>query len=162
MRPTDLRQIVDRVVQGVQSTTERHQLFVEGPEQIEGVWDEPLLAEVIENLLINAVKYSPRGGPIAVRLAADDDRVEVRVSDRGLGLSQAALRHVFERYYRARRTRQLEGSGLGLYICQGIVSAHGGRIWATSGGPGQGSTFCFALPLHVPHAAEAAQGPRRV
>jgi len=62
----------------------------------------------------------------------------------GLGAEEAL--HVFERFYRAEGLRQLEGTGLGLYIAQGIVTAHGGRIWAESAGPGQGSAFCFMLP----------------
>jgi two-component system, OmpR family, phosphate regulon sensor histidine kinase PhoR len=152
----DLRALVDRLVRGIQATTERHQLEVIGPPRLEGVWDEQRLAEVVENLLTNAVKYSPAGGPISVGLAVDEleDTVSVRVQDRGVGLSAASVKHVFERYYRARRTRRLEGTGLGLYVCHGIVAAHGGQITAESAGRGRGSTFCVTLP----RITRAAQG----
>jgi histidine kinase len=71
-----------------------------------------------------------------------------------VGLSAASVEHVFERYYRARRTRRLEGTGLGLYVCHGIVAAHGGQITAESAGRGRGSTFCVTLP----RITRAAQG----
>jgi signal transduction histidine kinase len=70
----------------------------------------------------------------------------------GLGLSPEEASHVFERYYRGHDLRGLEGTGLGLYICQAIVAAHGGQIWAESAGPGQGSTFGFSLPLNPDEA----------
>jgi signal transduction histidine kinase len=72
--------------------------------------------------------------------------VVVSVRDRGVGVAPEELPLLFERFYRVAGTRGLEGSGLGLYICQGIVAAHGGRIWAASEGPGCGSSFSFALP----------------
>jgi signal transduction histidine kinase len=148
---TDLRLLIDRVVQGVQSTTDRHRLRVYGPEQLEGVWDEQRLAQIIENLLSNAVKFSPRGGDIIVRLTmAEGESVTLSVQDHGVGLTAAALKHLFERHYRARATRRMQGTGLGLYICDGIVSAHGGRIWAESLGRNRGSTFWVILPRVAP------------
>ncbi|MDQ6674395.1 MAG: ATP-binding protein [Chloroflexota bacterium] len=147
LAPVDLRLLVDRVVQGVQSTTDRHRLRVCGPERLEGVWDDQRLAQVVENLLNNALKFSPRGGDVIVRLAMGDaDSVTLSVQDFGLGLTPAALKHLFERYYRARATRRMQGTGLGLYICEGIVSAHGGRIGAESLGRNRGSTFWVILP----------------
>jgi signal transduction histidine kinase len=118
-----------------------------------GHWDARRLEEVVQNLLSNAVKYSPMGGRIEVRLAADEQNATVLVSDSGIGLAVHEVPHVFERFYRGQDIRRLEGTGLGLYICQAIVAAHGGRIWAESGGPGQGSTFGFTLPL-VPDEAD--------
>jgi PAS domain S-box-containing protein len=151
LAPTDLRLLIDRVVQGVQSTTDRHRLRVCGPERLEGVWDEQRLAQIIENLLNNAVKFSPSGGDVIVRLAMRDaDSVTLSIQDLGLGLTPTALKHLFERYYRARATRRMQGTGLGLYICDGIVSAHGGRIWAESLGRNRGSTFCVILPRVAP------------
>ena len=92
------------------------------------------------------MKYAPQGGPITVVVEGDDAAATVSVRDEGLGISADELPHLFERFYRAEGTRSLEGNGLGLHICQAIVSAHGGRIWATSDGLGQGSTFWFNLP----------------
>ena len=103
---------------------------------------------MVQNLLSNAVKYSPNGGRIEVRLDVDETSATVRVSDTGLGLTPEEAQHVFERYYRGHDLRGLEGTGLGLYICQAIVVAHGGQIWAESPGLGQGSTFGFTLPLN--------------
>ena len=77
---------------------------------------------------------------------ADEAQVVVSVRDEGLGIPPEDLPHLFEQFYRVAGIRKLEGSGLGLYICQGIVASHGGLLWATSDGPGSGSTFAFSLP----------------
>ena len=87
------------------------------------------------------------GGRIEVWLEADDVQATVTVRDSGIGLAHEDAPHVFERFYRGQDMRRLEGTGLGLYICHAIVTAHGGRIWADSNGPGHGSTFAFTLPL---------------
>ena len=117
-------------------------------ETLPGRWDPNRLDQLLTNLLGNAVKYSPHGGRIEVSLEVDETSATVRVSDMGLGLTPEEASHVFERYYRGHDLRGLEGTGLGLYICQAIVAAHGGQIWAESPGPGQGSTFGFTLPLN--------------
>ena len=70
--------------------------------------------------------------------------------DHGLGLKPEELARVFERFFRAGAAGRLEGSGLGLHICQTIAAAHGGRLWAESDGPGQGSTFALRLPWQAP------------
>ena len=85
-----------------------------------------------------------------MRLVPDEDSATVTVRDPGIGLAADEAAHVFERFFRGQDTRQLEGTGLGLHICEAIVVAHGGRIWAESEGPGQGSTFGFSLPLASP------------
>ena len=104
------------------------------------------LQQVLQNLLTNAIKYAPGGGSIVVSVETDGQEVTVSVQDQGLGIVADELPQLFERFYRVARTRGLEGSGLGLYVCQGIISGHGGRIWAHSDGPGLGSTFSFTLP----------------
>jgi signal transduction histidine kinase len=144
--PVDLRLLITTLIASVQKTTGRHQLTLRAPPAVTGDWDEGRLQQVVGNLLTNAVKYSPNGGPIAVRILMNKQTVTVRLRDHGVGLSPEDALHVFERFYRAVGIRQLEGTGLGLYICQSIVTAHGGRIWAESAGPGQGSFFCFTLP----------------
>jgi signal transduction histidine kinase len=75
-----------------------------------------------------------------------------------MGLAADEAHHVFKRFYRAKGIRQLEGTGRALYICQGIATAHGGRIWAESAGPGQGSAFCFTLPSRGQGIATARGG----
>jgi signal transduction histidine kinase len=147
LAPTDLRGILVSMARALQATTDAHLIEVRAPLGVIGHWDQRRIEEVVQNLLNNAVKYSPVGGRIEVILEKDDCNAIVTVQDSGMGLAQADAPHVFERFYRAQTVRRLEGTGLGLYICHAIVTAHGGRIWAESGGPGHGSTFGFSLPL---------------
>jgi signal transduction histidine kinase len=143
---TDLVDLVKRVAASIQPLTSKHRIEVEAPPGVEGVWDASRLEQVLQNLITNAIKYAPQGGAITVSVEADAHQVVVSVRDRGVGVAPEELPLLFERFYRVAGTRGLEGSGLGLYICQGIVAAHGGRIWAASEGPGCGSSFSFALP----------------
>ena len=114
--PMDLRLLISRTIKGMQATTRRHVLQLRAPQQVRGNWDEHRLQEVLENLLANAVKYSPKGGTIGVHVRAGKRSVTVRVSDQGIGLDLDEMPHVFERFYRAKGTRALEGAGLGLYV----------------------------------------------
>jgi signal transduction histidine kinase len=144
--PMDLVESVRRVVLAVQMLTSRHTIEVDAPRTLEGAWDAARLEQVLQNLLTNAVKYSPDGGRIMVRLVADASEATVSVSDQGVGIEPDELPRLTERFYRVSGTRKLEGSGLGLYICQAIVSGHGGRLSAASDGLGKGSTFTMTLP----------------
>ncbi len=147
LTPTDLRGILISMARALQATSEAHVIEVDAPTGVIGHWDQRRIEEVVQNLLNNAVKYSPVGGRIEVRLETDSDSAIVTVRDSGIGLVSAEAPHVFERFYRGQEMKRLEGTGLGLYICHAIVTAHGGRIWAESNGPGRGSTFAFTLPL---------------
>jgi signal transduction histidine kinase len=100
-------------------------------------------------LLTNAVKYSPNAELIDVSIQANKTSVTVSVTDQGIGLTSDDAQHVFDRFFRARKTRRLEGSGLGLHICKSLVAAHGGRIWVESEGPGLGSSFRFTIPRRL-------------
>jgi signal transduction histidine kinase len=137
------------MARALQATTDAHIIEVFAPVGVIGHWDQRRIEEVVQNLLNNAVKYSPVGGRIEVRLETDQANATVTVRDSGAGLEKDDVPHVFERFYRGQSMRRLEGTGLGLYICHAIVTAHGGRIWAESHGPGHGSTFGFTLPLNV-------------
>ena len=110
--------------------------------------DRSRLAEVLQNLLDNAVQYTPAGGRIIVRARANEGTVVITVSDTGIGIPQAEQERIFERFYRvdAARSREAGGTGLGLAIARHIVEAHGGRIWADST-VGQGSDFHFSVPV---------------
>lgn len=110
--------------------------------------DRDRLAQVMGNLLGNALRYVPEGGSITVRVMSQGREVIVSVADDGPGVSPENLPHLFERFWRGDRTRRRAtgGSGLGLTIARSLVEAHGGRIWAQSV-EGQGSTFTFALPV---------------
>lgn len=109
--------------------------------------DRARFAQVLTNLVDNARKYSPAGGPIEVSIAASEERVTISVRDRGIGIPKGERAHVFDRYYRARNAaiQSFGGLGLGLFICRDIVERSGGRIWVESE-PGQGSTFFVELP----------------
>ena len=106
------------------------------------------------NTLSNALKYSPEGSPVTVSVSADERSATVRVRDEGIGLDGTELAQMFRRGYRAESTRKISGGGFGLYFSNSIVAAHGGRMWAESPGRGQGSTFCFTLPLGVEQGAK--------
>jgi two-component system phosphate regulon sensor histidine kinase PhoR len=121
-------------------------LLVERSEAADVMADPARIEQVLANLVHNAVKFTPDGG--TVRLAAEDEgkMVVFSVTDTGAGIDNADLARVFERFYKADRARAGEGLGLGLAIAKHLVQAHGGRIEATSPGPGRGATFRFTLP----------------
>ena len=114
--------------------------------------DEGRLGQVLVNLLHNAVKFSPDGGEVVVRVAAGEGSVVTSVVDRGMGIPKAAQSRIFERFYKVDRARargEASGTGLGLAISRHVIEQHGGRIWVESD-EGVGSTFSFALPIAEP------------
>jgi signal transduction histidine kinase len=110
--------------------------------------DEVRLRQVMDNLISNAIKYSPAGGAVEVGGEFDRDSVTTFVRDKGVGISEAEQPHIFERFYRVDGTlsSKTQGTGLGLYLTKAIVTAHGGDIYVKSA-PGQGATFYFTLPI---------------
>jgi two-component system phosphate regulon sensor histidine kinase PhoR len=132
---------------------ERHgvALRVERPDAPAAVrGDEDRLGQVFVNLLHNAVKFSPGGGTVTVRILAREQEIVAEVEDQGSGIRAADLDRIFERFYKADRARvRGGGTGLGLSIARHIVDSHAGRIWAESV-EGHGSTFSFALPAAPP------------
>ena len=113
--------------------------------------DEERLGQVLVNLLHNAVKFSPRGGPVTVRVRTVGDEVVTAVEDHGVGIPKAAIARIFERFYKVDRARvRGGGTGLGLAIARHVAEAHGGRIWVESE-EGVGSTFSVALPIYHPN-----------
>jgi PAS domain S-box-containing protein len=108
--------------------------------------DELRITQVITNLVSNAVKYSSPDTPVVIRGAAAQDEVTVTVEDRGYGIEQKDIPHVFDRFYRAPDTaKRIKGAGLGLYLAKAVVEAHRGRIWIDSQ-PGKGTRVSFSLP----------------
>ena len=105
------------------------------------------MGEIIDNLLGNAIKYTPTGGSVYVNVRGDGDRVLINVTDTGIGISNDDLPHIFQKFYRSDNsdTRTIGGTGLGLYIVKKRVEAMGGRVWAESAF-GEGSTFYVSLP----------------
>ncbi len=106
------------------------------------------MAEVLANLLQNALRHTPPGGRVTLAADSSEHGVVLTVTDTGEGLAPEHVERVFERFYRAdpARARGQGGSGIGLTIARAIVEAHGGRLHAESGGPGCGSCFVVSLP----------------
>ncbi len=113
--------------------------------------DRDRLAQALDNLVSNAIKFTPDGGRVVVRLMAEDDRAVLEVSDTGIGISEADMQQLFQRFFRTQRatTAAIPGVGLGLTIAQAIVHGHEGRISVRSL-DGEGTTFRVELPLHRP------------
>jgi len=118
------------------------------------------MAQVITNLLTNAIHYNREGGSVTVSVGPRDNRATLSVSDTGVGIAPEDQAHLFERFYRVdkARSRELGGSGLGLAICRSIVEAHGGMITCVSA-PGEGSTFTVQLPLAPPRGDDVPARP---
>lgn len=112
-----------------------------------GFVDINFMREILDNLIENALKYTPAGGSIYVNVRGDGDRVLINVTDTGIGISADDLSHIFQKFYRADNsdTRTIGGTGLGLYLVKQRVEAMGGRVWAESAF-GEGSTFYVSLP----------------
>jgi PAS domain S-box-containing protein len=111
------------------------------------VADALRIGQVVGNVLDNAIKYSPHGGEVIVRLSEHEGHYLVSIIDQGIGISPEYLDHIFERFYRVRNkaSRQFAGIGLGLYVAKAIVERHGGSIWVANNAQA-GSTFSFTLP----------------
>jgi len=108
--------------------------------------DSGRVAQILDNLLNNAIKYSPTGAPIDIAVTTKGDEAQVRVEDHGLGVPTDERDRLFAPYFRTRRTRDIPGSGLGLHISRRLAEQHGGRLWLESSGD-VGSTFVLELPL---------------
>jgi signal transduction histidine kinase len=151
-QPTDLVAVTRRVVAAHEGTSERHRvLFDPVVPSLVGLWDEERLERVLQNLIGNAIKYSPSGGDINVRVwreqAGDARWAVVAVQDPGVGIPPAELPRLFEQFYRATNvTGRLAGTGIGLTTARQLVEQHGGRIDVESE-EGRGSTFTVRLPL---------------
>lgn len=144
-----LPRLAETTVAKFRTQTDHHLLVVDFPKDFPLVpGDEARLRQVLANLLSNAIKYSPQGGTIRVTGQVRDRDVVVSVQDEGIGLDPEERSRVFQAFYRVddRATRKTAGTGLGLYLAQAIVEAHGGTIWVESAAGGTGSVFSFSLP----------------
>jgi len=150
-RPVPLASLLDSLADTYTMRAARKQLAltIDCPPDVPDVQGDPsLLKEVLQNLLDNAMQYTPPGGSIGLRALHRDDQAVFTVSDTGVGIPLAAQERIFERFYRvdAARSREVGGTGLGLSISKHIVEAHGGKIWVESD-VGHGSRFHFSIPL---------------
>lgn len=151
---TDLVELARRTVREHQQTTDRHvvQLTTDLPSLV-GIWDRMRLGRVLDNLVGNAVKYSPRGGAVEVRVDVVDDAAQrwavLRVIDTGEGIPEADLPHIFERFRRGGNVEgRIPGTGIGLSGVRSILEQHGGSI-AVQSAVGQGTTVTVRLPLQA-------------
>lgn len=124
--------------------------------------DPTMLIEAVSNLIANAIAYSPKAGRVGVGVRAEDQVVEIAVTDQGIGIVEADQQRIFERFYRAdgARSRRTGGTGLGLAIVKHAVQRHGGevRVWSQ---PGRGSTFTIRLPRSIPDEADKPHKRRK-
>jgi signal transduction histidine kinase len=144
----NLPALAQQAIERFQTQTDKHTLKSDFPADFPIIMGDTVrLRQVIDNLISNAIKYSPKGGKILVRGSCDDQWVQITVSDQGQGLPPEQLERVFERFYRVDNalTSSTQGTGLGLYLAHAVITAHGGRIWA-SNNPKGGATFTFTLP----------------
>jgi signal transduction histidine kinase len=156
----DLVAIVAGCVAQAQALGEHRTLRLETPGRpLVGWWDADRIAQVLTNLLLNAIKYTPDGTEVTCRVADAGAEARVAVVDHGPGIPTSDLPHLFEPFYRAASAVESDapGFGLGLYLSKALVEAHGGRMWVDSD-VGHGSTFSFALPYEAA-VAQAAEGP---
>ena len=146
---TNLLEEINKVIERNKTVFQEHNIEVENliSEDILVKADKLRLNELLDNLISNAVKYSPNGGKIKIKAEKENDEIKVAVEDEGMGMTKEQLEHIFDEFYKADPSRHdFESSGLGLPICKKIVEKHGGRIWAESQGIGKGSIFYFTLP----------------
>lgn len=146
----DLNKLVERVAAQFRDRAQKRKVqleFTRSAQPAEAVVNDHDLSEAVENLIDNAIKYTPSEGRVVVSVARDDGQVSIAVSDNGIGIPKESLPRVFERFYRVdqARSRELGGTGLGLSIVKHVALRHGGKVEAESE-LGKGSTFRITLP----------------
>jgi len=140
--------LAERVASRFRTQTQAHKIVLRFPPDLPVVAGDPgRLEQVLNNLVSNAIKYSPDGGTIEISGRVLPNEVVVTVSDQGVGIPLEEQPRVFERFFRGARERnqRTPGAGLGLYLVKSIVQAHGGRVWVESN-PGEGTAFSFVIP----------------
>jgi len=154
----DLGSLINEVAGRLRGVTAGHRLVINVPDGLPPVlFDYVEIDQVISNLIENAVKYTPSRTEICVSASTAGDQVEVEVADRGPGIREAVIPHVFDAFYRASDSGPTQGSGLGLAVAKGLVEAHGGSI-RVENREGGGARFVFTLP---PHPAESEPAARK-
>jgi two-component system sensor histidine kinase KdpD len=145
----DLLDLVETAINRLSRRLASHKVAVEIPADLPLVRADPLLLEqAIVNLLDNAAKYSPPGSAIQVHAHAAPDRIFLTVTDEGSGISQEALPHIFEKFYRAKASdSRIAGTGLGLAVARGFVEAFGGKLEASNRPDRSGAVLTISLPI---------------
>ncbi len=155
------RKVMDNAINDMSLRAKVHNknLVVNIPDDLPTVAVDPVsIYEVIINLLDNAIKYSPGNARITITSTQKDDFIETTIEDQGIGIPENLIGHIFDKFYRSHRSNvQVGGTGLGLYLCKSIVSAHGGVIWVKSK-EGKGTTIGFTIPTHASVADQIESG----
>lgn len=150
-----LPQLTGTVVRKFANQSQNHQLAVDFPAGFPIILgDERRLTQVLNNLVSNAIKYSPNGGRVLVSGRVHPNHVTIAVQDEGIGIPDHERSRIFEKFTRLDNalSRKSEGTGLGLFLSKAIIEAHGGRIWSANNPDSQpGTTFTFSLPIHPPN-----------
>ncbi|WP_437918770.1 ATP-binding protein [Sphingobacterium sp. LRF_L2] len=144
----EIDSLLDDLTQELQSILLTHKIELSITEAKTVYADKDKIAQVVNNLITNAAKYSKSGTKIGINCKCDDTDIIISVSDEGMGISKNDLSNIFKRYYRVNDNteRNISGFGIGLYLCYEIVTRHQGKIWAESK-LGKGSKFSFSIPL---------------
>jgi signal transduction histidine kinase/ActR/RegA family two-component response regulator len=162
--PVRLAQVLGHVVDAIRPLLHRRSLSLDLGPGMEHAWvegDEVRLVQVFNNLLVNAMKFTPAGGTIRVKAQVQGAQLQVDVEDTGIGLSPGEFERIFELFYQAPQSsdRARGGLGLGLSIVKSLVEMHGGTVYASSSGPAQGSCLTIRLPLCAPAEVSAQVAP---
>lgn len=152
-----LDEVIDEAIESIRQVNAQYTIRIMDNSQVSLFADREKLVQVITNYLSNAVKYSDGNYDIEVRSLVEGDSVIVSVTDHGRGIPAKELPYIFNRFYRAQKTKNLDGLGLGLFLSKQIVNAHGGRAWVESE-EGIGSTFYFSLLLPTSEEQDGKTG----
>ena len=142
----EVRDLIGTAIKEFEEVLKNRKVTITIPENLPDVpMDFALMVKVMANVIDNAIKYSPFNLPIDIHAAVNDENIEIKVLDRGLGIPPEDVEQIFDKFYRVNRPENFEGTGLGLSICRRIVEAHKGKIWAENRAGG-GAVITIALP----------------
>ena len=163
LEPLSVEQLVRSAATSAAARVGNHTFYIDfAPGLPAARGDSALLAQVLNNLYQNAIKYSPNGGKIQTTVSCDRHALTITIADQGIGIREADIERVFDRFYRAGASPSVHGTGLGLYLSRHLVEVQGGQIRASSPGLGGGAAFSVTLPIDPdwkPAAAEESFAP---
>lgn len=152
LEKASLNEAIAEMIKNLKTTAEEKHIdlsFSPAPELPKILIDKTRIEQVVGNLLGNAIKFTPEGGKIKIKIQKKENNIITTVEDTGIGLSQENIEKIFTPFFQVESNlaRKYHGTGLGLPICKGIIENHNGKIWADSQGEGKGTSFSFSLPI---------------